>query len=249
MTGLMPAIPQSAVVTPAQPDLGSKSSTVTMEDLIAFVAKNEINDARLWNHLDCTDGAKLSSLLDQLDSVDAEIFDTALHAPMTKKQFETDKSARKGKLFEDFSAALLSGIKCFGVHSNVTSATNQLDLLVKMGPASTLIPAFKKWGTHFVCECKFHESGVSNTWLNKLNSILQLHGANVGILIAKKGMTRVGRAGNLYHLIQLMAMKDTFILVFSRDELRKSAKNGTVLQSLVDKFIASQMGIAKLLTE
>ncbi|NUU04589.1 hypothetical protein [Herbaspirillum robiniae] len=221
----------------------------TLEDMIAYVAREGIDDARIWGHLDATDGAQLLSLLDQLDLVDAEKFDPDIHVSMKPKQFAADQSARKGALFERITYLLLNGVRCFQTLANITTATNQLDVLVKLNPTSSIIPALRGWGEFFICECKFHDKGVDNTWLHKLKSILDVHGAKVGILIAKKGLSRTGRGGNQHHLVQLMAAHDRYILVFSRAELRQFAQKGKVLEHIIDKFITSKLGIPALLKE
>lgn len=243
-----PATVASSMPFPATSTAPAPAGT-TLEDMIAYVAREGIDDARIWGHLDATDGAQLLSLLDQLDLVDAEKYDPVAHAPMKLRQFSADQSARKGALFENITYLLLSGVRCFEALADITTATNQLDVLVKLNPTSSIIPALRNWGEFFICECKFHDKGVDNTWLHKLKSILDIHGAKVGILIAKKGLARTGRAGNQHHLVQLMAAQDRYILVFSRAELRQFAQKGKVLEHIIDKFITSKLGISALLKE
>jgi len=115
-----------------------------------------------------------------------------------------------------------------------------------MGPTSAIVPAFRDWGTHFICECKFHDKGVSVEWIQKLESLLGTHGSKVGLLISKKPISK-GTRGNIPHMLQLFAMKGTYILCLSREDLDKCAAGDGIIQILVDRYISIQMGIAFLI--
>lgn len=234
MTG-MPAI--STAPAPADSSLAS---------VIDYLSKNAVTDASVWNFLDRTDRVRLGQLLLDVDAVDAMVYDKLIHVGKSKKQFEAEKSAKKGKLFEQVAETLLANISCFGVRADISTATNQLDLLVALGPWSGVVPAFREWGTHFICECKFHDKGVAVDWVEKLHSILGTHGAKVGVLISKKPISK-GTRGNINHLLQLFALNGKFVLSLSRADLDKCVAGEGIIQMLVDRYMAVQLGISYFL--
>ena len=226
------------------PSITTTSPDSSLAFVLDFLAKNNgVDDAAIWSLLDKVDRAKLAQLLTDVDAVDATTYDKTVNVGMTSKTFETIKSGKKGKLFEEIAATLLSGVTCFGTRKDIPTATNQLDVLVTLGPSSAVVPAFREWGTHFICECKFHDKGVSVEWVQKLESLLGTHGAKVGLLISKKPITKGGR-GNIAHKLQLFAMKGAYILCLSREDLDKCAAGEGIIQILVDRYISIQMGIA-----
>lgn len=226
----------------------SITNPVSLADVIDFLSREGIDNPSIWAHFDTTDKGKLATLCAQLDAVEMETYAPAVHIGKTKKAFESEKNGKKGKLFEEITSELMSGLTCFGVRKDVTTATNQLDLLVQIQPSAMIVPAFRMWGTHFICECKFHDSGVKVDWVQKLHSLLTLHGANVGVLISKKGSALTGRGVNIKHMVQLIAIQNRYILNITREDLDHCIKNGGLLQMLVDKFVAIQSGISTLLS-
>jgi len=228
------------------PSLTTTPADSSLAFVLEYLSKNGVDDAAVWSVLDKVDRVKLARLLTELDAVDATKYDKAVNVGMTSKTFETIKSGKKGKLFEEIAATVLSGVTCFGARKDIPTATNQLDVLVSMGPTSAIVPAFRDWGTHFICECKFHDKGVSVEWIQKLESLLGTHGSKVGLLISKKPISK-GTRGNIPHMLQLFAMKGTYILCLSREDLDKCAAGDGIIQILVDRYISIQMGIAFLI--
>lgn len=238
----MSAAPMS--ITAAAPN-----PATTLADVISFLSIRGIDNRSIWAQFDKTDSAKLAVLCDELDKVEAENFDPLVHVGKAKKVFEAEKSGKKGKLFEKISAELMSGLTCFKVHEDVTTATNQLDLLVQVEPSGSIIPALREWGTHFICECKFHDTAVKVDWIQKLHSLLTYHGANVGIIISKKGIASKGRGVGINQIVQLTAIQKYYILNFSRKDLDHCIKNGRWLEMIVDKYVAIQGGIPAWLSQ
>jgi hypothetical protein len=222
---------------------------VTLDDVISHLAIKGIDNAEIWKHLDRTDRTKLATLLAELDVVEAEEYDLAAHAPLTKRSFQSDKSARKGKLFEKLAYELLAGLTCFAVRADVTTDVNQLDLLVGLEPSSGIVPAFRLWGSHFICECKFHETAVGVDWVEKLHSILRTHKANVGLLISKKGIAKVGRGRSILQLLHMLAVDNTYILCLGRDDIEQCISGGGLLQMITDQYVAVSNGIPSFMRE
>jgi hypothetical protein len=229
----MTGMPSASVATP-------DSSLLFVLD---YIEKNDITEPKIWATLDRTDRTALASLLSEVDNIDSEVYDKLVHVGVNAKQFETSKSGRKGKVFEKVAETLFKDISCFGTRTDIPTATNQLDVLVQMGPMRNVVPTFKKWGTHFICECKFHDKGVSVDWVQKLHAVLTTHGASVGILISKKPISK-GTRGNIHHMLQMFALNGHIIISISRDDLDKCASGLSIIPMLCDRYSAVQMGIS-----
>ncbi|CAH0269033.1 hypothetical protein SRABI118_03436 [Massilia sp. Bi118] len=246
---MKPAPTSAHVVIPSHSSAVSGDDAATLDMVVGLIASGRFTNERIYASLDQTDGPAILALLDELDVIDAEKYDAAVHAPMKKATFSSQQSAKKGKLFEAVSGLIMDGIRCFKVEKNVTTTVNQLDLLVRMEPFAKLIPAFNEWGAHFVCECKFHETRFDGDWIDQLIAILVAQKASAGILITKKAASGKGRGGSIATKLQIYAVQNRVILLFSRDELRECAKNRTTLTEIVKKYVNTLAGIPELLTE
>lgn len=245
----MTTMPTSNVAVLNPPSTVLSDAAATLDMVIGLIETGRFDNERIWASLDATDCAAVEAILDELDLVDAEEYDAVKHAPLNKKSFTSKQSARKGKLFEKVSGLIMDGIRCFKVDKDITTTVNQIDLLVRMEPLSKLVPAFGSWGSHFVCECKFHETSFNGDWIDQLISILIAQSASAGILITKKAASGRGKGGSITVKLQLYAVQGRVILLFSRDELRQCAKNRTTLKEIVRKFTNVKAGIPELLTE
>jgi hypothetical protein len=225
----------------------STAADSSLATIVDFLRKKPVESSDIYALLDRTDRSLLARLLTEVDAIDATVFDKAANPGKTAKQFETEKSGKKGKVFEEIAKTFLSGVTCFDVNPNIVSSTNQIDVLVTLGPMALAVPIFHKWGTHFVCECKFHNKGVSIEWIQKLESLLGTHGANVGILVSKKPISK-GTRGNIAHALQLYAMKGVYIICLSREDLDKCAAGDGLIPMLVNRFVSVQMGVANFMT-
>lgn len=247
-----PSTAGSAVVAPGLALNSTSTSTAPAVDssllsIIEYMRKNPVDNADVYALLDRTDRVALSKLLADVDIIDSLQYDRAIHVGKTSRQFETEKSGKKGKIFEEIAKNFLSGVACFEVSPNIVTATNQLDVLVTLGPWSNAVPIFQKWGTHFVCECKFHDKGVSIEWIQKLESLIGTHGAKVGLLVSKKPPSKTSRA-NIPHALQLYAMKGVYIICISRNDLDKIAAGEGLISIIVSRYLAIQMGVASIMS-
>lgn len=166
----------------------------------------------------------------------------------SKKSFESDKSSRKGRIFESLAGDILKGIKCFEIHQNVHSSTNEVDILVLLKPSSQLVPALRLWGTHLICECKFHQTHISVTWVDKLRGVMGKHGSEVSILISKKGIAKTGPGVSIKHTLQLYAAMtpSAFILPIDFDDINQCLKGENFLKLLNKRHVEIRAATAKL---
>jgi hypothetical protein len=119
-------------------------------------------------------------------------------------------------------ASVLKSVRSFKSWSNVSTSTNEIDLLVEVGITCQVSPVIRQWGSHFVCECKLVDKGVNATWVGKLNTVLELHHAEVGVLISAKGPPK----GKVKTQIQFLTFKTppSVIVCISLEDLKKGGE-------------------------
>lgn len=217
----------------------------SLTQVLEFLFEHDANDDLLYSHLERIDGPRLRKIIDRLGRVDAA---TVRGAAKAKKAFEGQRSALKGRLYEQLVVAIVDGVQCFISWSNVQTTTNELDVLVMLGPRSRWIPAMRDWGSHCICECKYHATHVSTNWVSKLNTVLQTHGASVGILFSKKGVATKGRGTQVRHTLQLLAAGPTprFIICLDWADLVACANGERFLPTVAARYIEARAGLERL---
>lgn len=221
----------------------------SLDSLLCILATHNIDDPKIYRHLCPRSPARLKRQVAALERVaNAKYVPGAFAKVTSSKAFKSAQSRLKGKLFERITEEVLKAVTCFSVRTNIQTSTNEVDVLVTLGPSSTIVPALRMWGTHFICECKFHDSHVSTTWVGKLSTLLATHGASVGILISKKGIAETGRGRQICHLIEKLAIKPspTFIVTLDFADLRGCIAGDNVLELIVRRFIEVRTSTAKL---
>jgi hypothetical protein len=143
---------------------------------------------------------------------------------------------------------MLKSAKPFTSWHSVHSSTNELDWLVQMGPTAQYLPALREWGTHVICECKFSKDYVTVTWVDKLNSVLQKHGASVGILMSSRGMTNRGKGAAAKISVRLYsAMTPSRVIIsFDLEDIRACATGANFLQLLSQRYVEARTGADRL---
>ena len=221
----------------------------SLDSLLCILATNNIDDPTIYRHLCPRHPARLKRQVAALERVaEATYVPGAFTKVDSPKSFKSAQSRLKGKLFERITEEVLKAVTCFSVEKNLQTSTNEIDVLVSLGPSSSIVPALRMWGTHFICECKFHDSHVSTTWVGKLSTLLETHGASVGILISKKGIAHTGRGRQICHLIEKLAIKPspTFIVTLDFADLQRCIAGDNVLELIVRRFIEVKASIARL---
>lgn len=226
-------------------------ATDSLDTLLQFMAANEIDDPKIYRHLCPSTPRRLERLVRALDRISNATYQpNTFKACTSVKSFKSYQSRLKGKVFEAITREVIDSVKCFSVTPNVQTNTNEIDILVALGPTSSWVPALRMWGTHFICECKFHETHVSNTWVSKLNTVLQTHGATVGLLISKKGIASTGRGTAIHHQLQMLAISPQarFVIPIDFSDIQRCIAGDNILSLIVSRFIEARVGIAKFTT-
>lgn len=214
----------------------------SLEYHLKYFSENDITDEKLYDYLAKTDRAKLRRLMSRLERVEAVNFPGG----QGKKKFEGKKSRVKGMVYERVIRVLFESVKGFQSFKNISTQTNELDILIVFGPSAALTTPIKHWGTHCICECKNHGGRVKGDWLQKLRSVLHTHNAKVGLLFSKGGLAE---RSQLRTTIQIFAGQHPprIILCFSWEDLVACAEGENFLSLLNRRYVELTANLRDLL--
>ena len=142
---------------------------------------------------------------------------------------------------------IIRSVPSFSVWKNVTTTTNEIDILVKVGLTIQVSPVIRQWGSHFLCECKLVNKGVNATWIGKLNSVLELHGSEVGVLVSSKGAPK-GRAKTQIHMHAFKTPPRVMVCI-SLDELKECENGKNFLRLISTRYVEAKSGAAALIVQ
>lgn len=217
----------------------------SLAEVLEYLFEHDADQEVLYSYLEQIDRERLRRVIGRLNRIETA---TIRRKGKTRKAFEGQRSSIKGKLYEDLVATVVNGVQFFTSWRNVQSSTNELDFLIMLGPKARWIPAMRGWGDHCICECKYHATHVSTNWVTKLNTVLQMHGAAVGILFSKKGVAPKGRGSQIRHTLQLLAAgpTPTFILCVDFDDLLACANGEKFCRMVSARYMEVQAGLDRL---
>jgi len=198
---------------------GDCAPAYSLAEMLVFLTQHAYTNAAIYDLIyEKVDQSRFAQLIAR-----AELVKNAIR-PKTSKQkpgaWRTRQSVLRGKLFEQIVGLFLRASKPFQAYNRIISPTNELDWLVVFGPLQNTVPAFREWGPHFVCECKFSQQNVKSEWVGKLATLLQTHGAKVALLVAHKVLKGSnGQARQAQQLTYDLCLLGRFILSVSFDDL------------------------------
>lgn len=227
--------------TPAtQPAPGN----LTLKQWIEFAQANNINDEMIDRFL-CPPlpPNSVSRWLSRIGKIE----NAAKPPGISGKEWSGKKSRLKGRAFESMVRLILKSIPSFTIWKNVTTTTNEIDLLVKIGSTIQVSPVIRQWGPHFLCECKLVNKSINATWIGKLNSVLELHAAEVGMLLSSQGPPR-GKVKTQIHM-HAFKVPPRVIVCISLDELKECENGKNVLSLVTTRYIEAKTGAAALIAQ
>lgn len=217
---------------------------LTLEQWIEFALNNNINDELIYSYLSPPLPANsVSRWLTRIERIEK----AARPRGVSRAVWSGKKNRLKGRAFESMIGLIIRSVPSFDVWKNVTTTTNEIDLLVKVGLAIQVSPIVRQWGSHFLCECKLVKQGVNATWIGKLNSVLELHGSEVGVLVSSQGAPR----GKVKTQIHMHAFKTPprVIVCISLNELKECENGKNFLRLISTRYIEAKSGATALITQ
>ena len=226
------------------PTVQSPADNLTLEQWIEFALKNDLNEDLIYSYLSPPlPPNSVSRWLARIEHIEK----AAKPKGITPAQWSGKKNKVKGRAFEAMIGLIIRSVPSFSVWKNVTTTTNEIDILVKVGLTIQLSPIIRQWGSHFLCECKLVNKGVNATWIGKLNSVLELHGAEVGVLVSSKG-TPKGRAKTQIHMHAFKTPPRVMICI-SLDELKECENGKNFLRLISTRYVEARSGAAALIMQ
>lgn len=131
-----------------------------------------MND-QIWDWASPVDRSQLQVLYTRLDA--------AVQTPAKTKTERAARSALIGKTYENLLAVLFDSKGAISVDRNVRTATNEIDLLLKVNPTAAVLPVFKNL-THMIAEAKCHKKPPSTELINEFVGVLSQHSTTFGVL-------------------------------------------------------------------
>lgn len=163
------------------------------------------------------------------------------------QSWQGEKNRLKGKAFEALIRTVMKSVPSFTVWKNVNTTTNEIDLLIQVGLGIQVSPIVRQWGSHFLCECKLVNTGINATWVGKLNSVLELHNSEVGILVSSNGAPK-GRVKTQIHM-HAFKTPPRVIVCISLAELQECENGRNFLHLLSTRYVEAKTGAAALISQ
>lgn len=165
-------------------------NTTSQQEVNQTLIAHNIVDAKISNDDNFfveADSLSLNDIYDfcfKLDESAKSEFEYRINNLNTESVYET--TTDKGNALEDLCLDLLSVVEIFVVSKKYRTATNQLDVTVKV-PIKFSVPSIlDELSPYFICECKNEKTTPGNTYYHKLYSIIESTDARVGILFSIK---------------------------------------------------------------
>jgi hypothetical protein len=223
---------------------GSSNNPFTLDLWLDFALQNNVDDDMLYRYLCPPLPPKtVTRWLARIHRIENAPRPNGTKAP----EWQGKQNKAKGHAFEGLVRSVMKSVRAFKISQNVATTTNEIDLLVQVGLSIQVCPTIREWGAQFICECKLVDKGINATWVGKLNSVLELHSAGVGILISSHGAPK----GKVKTQIYLHAFKTPprVIVCISLAELQECENGRNFLQLLSTRYVEAKIGATGLITQ
>ena len=223
---------------------GASNANFTLDQWIEFALQNNLDEDVIYRYLSPPLPPKsVTRWLGRIKRIET------LPKPkgVSAQVWQGKRNRLKGRAFEALMRIVIKSVPSFTVWKNVTTTTNEIDLLVKVGLSIQVSPIVRQWGSHFLCECKLVNTGINATWVGKLNSVLELHNSEVGILVSTHGAPK----GKVKTQIHMHAFKTPprIIVCISLAELQECENGRNLLHLLSTRYVEARTGATALITQ
>lgn len=206
-----------------------------------FMVKNNVDHDFLYEKLAPSNLAGVRHYLSRFESIRAKI--RPVTSPKTKGSWRAQQNNLKGRCFEQILQSLLPTV--FQTWARIQTPTNELDILVELGPKCGFFPSLREWGVYAICECKSNQDTFSVTWVDKLAGVLDKHAARVGIVMGTRAPQKKGNGRRALESIRLYAIKNRTIVVIDLDDVKRCLGGENALKLIVRRYMEIRVGTEK----
>lgn len=125
-------------------------------------------------------------------------------------------STKKGEVLESFMLYIVEAHKLFEIKTNISTSTNEIDLLLSPTLFGKIIIEHAYNGVidnNLIIECKNYVSKIDVTWVGKLASLLNITNTSVGIMMSPEGVTGRNNWDASKGLIRKIALKNNIYIL------------------------------------
>jgi hypothetical protein len=206
-----------------------------------FIVKNNVDHDVLYAQLAPSNLARVRHYLRRFQAILALTYPAA--SSKTKRSWTAQQNNLKGRCFEQIMRSLLPTV--FQTWQRIQTPTNELDILVELGPKCGFFPSLREWGTHSICECKSNQDTFSVTWVDKLAGVLDKHAARVGIVMGTRAPLKKGNGQRALESIRLYAIKNRTIIVVDLNDVNRCLNGENALKLIVRRYLEIRTGTEK----
>lgn len=227
------------LINPVFCDECEENKKITLDDIYtayrviqqADVSEEDVARA-IEKRLNQSEGSDVNFLKADSLSNDPSILYESFYNPgeLAYKRFKALKSkldldygkntTAKGKALETLVLEIFNQIKYVRGTNDVRTNTNQFDCTLICGINTTYLSVFNYLSPFFIIECKNEKEKPNNTYINKLQSILDVNDAQFGIVFGRKNATEPCFAISREHyLLHKNSNKQKIIITCSDDDL------------------------------
>lgn len=211
----------------------------SLDTFLDYMIQNGVDDDRIYAYLAPPNLVALRRSLTRFQWAECAQRPSTISA----KVWVGKQNRVKGRCFERIMKALLPRI--FTTWDRVQTTTNEIDILVGLGPTSLFVPALREWGACFICECKSERGHFSVTWVDKLATVLQIHGTKVGVILSASGPKKTGNGRRAIEKIRLLAVLQQFIVPLDLGDVARCMNGTNGLRLLVTRYLETKLGIER----
>lgn len=133
----------------------------------------------------------------------------------------------------------------FNKWERIQTPTNEIDILLVLGPRCRFFPALRDWGAYSICECKSNEDTFSVTWVDKLAGVLEKHGATVGLVMSQRTPKGRGNAGRALRSLQDYAIAGRIIVLVDLTDIQRCIAGENALHLVCTRYVETRLRLKK----
>ena len=205
------------LINPVFCDECGEDKKITLDDI--YVAYKVIQQADVSED---EIARAIDKKLKQSEESDANFFKAEFIEQREKLDLDYGKNTTaKGKALETLVLEIFNQIRYVRGTNDVKTKTNQFDCTLLCGVDTIYLSVFNYLSPFFIIECKNEKEKPDNTYINKLQSIMDTNDAQFGIVFGRKDATKpCFEISREHYLLHKTSNKQQIIITCSDEDLK-----------------------------